>query len=350
MKELLSFGFRALLLLLINNIFSLPFQGVASAQTDMVPGLAVSEEKIFIEEDQGKLTLCWAGRINFVKPSQAPVSVIVESSLTPTGKWRPLPSSRFRLISAYKVGVNSIYQKSPVASMSLPATPIGKTSRSELAALLEKDQVINVKIAVKGIAQRAGAKSLAETDYELRPLGYALLRAIQAEDLAGVQYLLEKGADVNSADLQGWSALMAASSAGRADIVRLLLNKGVKVNARSRGFPMIVSANGSITPYGNTALMAAAFSGRAEIMAMLLEKQAQVNAKRDDRWTPLMAACSSTSGEAVKLLLDAGADKNVVDDSGYSALAMAIIHRNSGAIRLLKARGALLAVPWDRVE
>ncbi len=73
----------------------------------MVPGLAVSDEEIIIEESQDKLTLYWAGRIAFVKPSQAPISVIVDSSLTPTGKWQPLPSSRFRLISAYQKGVNS---------------------------------------------------------------------------------------------------------------------------------------------------------------------------------------------------------------------------------------------------
>jgi len=350
MKKLVSLGIRALFVLLLNNIFSLPFQGVASAQTDRVPGLAVSGEEIFIEQDHDKLTLYWAGRIAFVKPSQAPISVIVESSLTPTGNWQPLSSSRFRLISAYKIGVNSIYQKSPVASMSLPATPLGKTTESALAALLEKDQVINVKIALKGTTQKYGSKLIAEMDYELKPLGYALLNAAQAGDLAEVQDLLGKGAEANSANLQGWSALMTASSAGRADIVRLLLDKGVRVNARSKGFPIIVSANGSKIPPGTTALMAAAYSGRPEIAAMLLEKQAQVNARRDDRWTPLMAACSSISAETVRLLLDAGADKDVVDDSGYSPLAMAIINRNRGAVRMLKARGAVLAVPWDAVE
>src|SRR4030043_1187835 len=162
MKKLVSFGFRALFILLLHNIISLPFPGVASAQRDMVPGLAVSDEEIIIEESQDKLTLYWAGRIAFVKPSQAPISVIVDSSLTPTGKWQPLPSSRFRLISAYKKGVNQIYQKSPVASISLPATPIGKTTQSALAALLEKDQVINVKIALKGTTVKFGAKRMAE--------------------------------------------------------------------------------------------------------------------------------------------------------------------------------------------
>ncbi len=350
MKKLVRFGFHCIIIFLLNIMFSPSFQGVTSAQTGAVPGLAVSDEEIFIDEGQDKLILYWAGRIAFVKPSRSPISVIVESSLNPAGDWQPLPSSRFRLISAYRVGVNSIYQRSPVASMSLPKTPIGKTTQSALGALLEKGQVINVKIAIKGTTRKYGAKPIAEMDYELKPLGYALLNAVQAGNLAEVQGLLEKGAEVDSANLQGWSALMIASSSGRADIVKLLLDKGVRVNAKSKAFPIIVSANGSKIPPGTTALMAAAYSGRPEIAAMLLEKQAQVNAKRDDRWTPLMAACSSTSAETVRLLLEAGADKNVVDDSGYSPLAMAIINRNGGAIRMLKARGALLNVPWSTME
>jgi hypothetical protein len=193
MKNLVSFGFRALVILLLNNMLSLAFQGVASAQTDTVPGLAVSSEEIFIEEGQDKLTLYWAARIAFVKPSQAPISVIVESSLTPAGNWQPLPGSRFRLISAYKIGVNSIYQRAPVAYMSLPTTPVDKTTQSALAVLLEKDQVINVKVALKGLTKKFGAKSVAEMDYQLKPLGYALLKAAQGGDLAGVQDLLEKG-------------------------------------------------------------------------------------------------------------------------------------------------------------
>ena len=126
----------------------------------------------------------------------------------------------------------------------------------------------------------------------------------------------------------------------------MLLGKGAKVNARTKGFPIILSANGSAIPAGTTALMAAAYSGRPDIVAMLLEKRALVNAKRDDRWTPLMAACSSSSGETVKMLLEAGANGDVVEESGYSPLAMAIINRNNGAVRLLKAQGAVFAVPW----
>ncbi len=343
MRKLVNIGISVLLLVFLNSVFSPVFQDVASAQTDSVPGLAVSDEEIFVEESGGKLTLFWGGLISFVKPSTEPVSVVIESSLSPLGQWQPVAISRFRIRSDKKIRVNSVYQKSPVAYMALP-TESGLPSA--FANFFEKDQVINVKIAIKGAGQTTGGKSISEIDYRLKPLGYALLKAVQAGDFAGVNALLDKGADPDATDLKGWSALMAAASAGRGQIVRLLLDKGAKINARTKAFPIILSANGSAIPGGSNALIAAAYSGRPDIVSLLLEKHAQVNTRTDDKWTPLMAACFSGSGETVRMLLDAGADQDVVNESGYSPLAMAIINRNRGAVHILKARGAVLTVPW----
>jgi len=344
MKKLVSFGFHAIIILLLNSMFSAPFEGIASAQTDSVPRLAVSDEKIFIEPTHDKLTLYWAGHISFVKTSKAEVTVTVESTLAPIGSWQTASRNRFRFVS--ELGTNSSYQRAPVASIALPTTPIGKNTKSAFSGLLEKDQVINVKIALKRLGQRATEGTVTEVDFKLKPFGYALIKAAEAGDPVVVNSLLENGADPDSTDLRGWSALMAACSAGKSEIVKLLLDKGAKVNARTKGFPIILSANGSAIPSGTTALMAAAYSGRPDIVAMLLEKQALVNAKRDDRWTPLMAACASSSGETVKMLLEAGANGDVVEESGYSPLAMAIINRNNGAVRLLKDQRSVLAVPW----
>jgi hypothetical protein len=78
--------------------------------------------------------------------------------------------------------------------------------------------------------------------------------------------LLEKGADVNAKDNDGWTALHGASYNGHSEIVRMLLaQKGIEVNAKSYG--------------GWTALHWASFYGHPETVAMLLEKGADVTAK-----------------------------------------------------------------------
>ena len=45
--------------------------------------------------------------------------------------------------------------------------------------------------------------------------------------------LLAKGADINSVDDRGWTALMHACDKGYTDMVRLFLQKGAKVNIKS---------------------------------------------------------------------------------------------------------------------
>ena len=43
-------------------------------------------------------------------------------------------------------------------------------------------------------------------------------------------FLLEQGVDVNSKSKKGFSALMAASAAGKTEIAKLLISKGANVN------------------------------------------------------------------------------------------------------------------------
>jgi ankyrin repeat protein len=79
--------------------------------------------------------------------------------------------------------------------------------------------------------------------------------------------------------------------------VRLLLDKGADVNARSK--------------QGRTPLViAAAHDGNIEVMRLLIKKGADVKAKSPDGFTALISAASHGNVEAVKLLLARGADVN----------------------------------------
>ncbi|MCK5342252.1 MAG: ankyrin repeat domain-containing protein, partial [Candidatus Heimdallarchaeota archaeon] len=50
-------------------------------------------------------------------------------------------------------------------------------------------------------------------------------------ELAG--YLLEKGADINAKEGNGWSALMFASMGGQTECVKMLIMAGADVNCRT---------------------------------------------------------------------------------------------------------------------
>jgi ankyrin repeat protein len=69
--------------------------------------------------------------------------------------------------------------------------------------------------------------------------GAELFDAVERNDLAAVEELLLRGADVNSLDPRcppyACPALMAAACRGYSDMVRLLLANGADVNARDVG-------------------------------------------------------------------------------------------------------------------
>ncbi len=58
-----------------------------------------------------------------------------------------------------------------------------------------------------------------------------------------VESLLEEGADIDATDEEGCTALERASFAGKADVVKLLLKKGARIEGK-HGFstPLILAA------------------------------------------------------------------------------------------------------------
>jgi hypothetical protein len=112
---------------------------------------------------------------------------------------------------------------------------------------------------------------------------------------------------------------------------------------------------------GYTALMGAAFGGDAAIVRMLLDRGAAVNArtgasaKRSGAGvTALMIAAQKGHLEAARLLLDGGADPNLEalplradgrEFAGETALSLALGAGHPPIVELLLARGAR----WDAV-
>lgn len=103
--------------------------------------------------------------------------------------------------------------------------------------------------------------------------GKTLVDAAKRRDIISVRNYLNAGGDPNISNLLGNNALFFAADRGHEDIVRLLLQRGAKVN---------------VTCMGSTPLHQAIAMKDLIIVKMLVEHGAEVNVlTRDDKKTPL---------------------------------------------------------------
>jgi uncharacterized protein len=135
--------------------------------------------------------------------------------------------------------------------------------------------------------------------------GSKLTKAAYKGDAAEVELLLKNGADPNDRQM-GITALMTACNRGHVDVVRSLLDKGADVNAKDWE--------------GWTALMAAA-AGAAhdnnqnkeerclEIVELLIDRGANVNQKGRRFQTALKDADDAGHNRVKELLIQHGATK-----------------------------------------
>jgi hypothetical protein len=110
-----------------------------------------------------------------------------------------------------------------------------------------------------------------------------------------VQWLLEKGADVNARSGDSCSALLLASSGGHDQIVQRLLKEGADVNPQGG--------------YYGSAIQAAVGEGHDQIVQWLLGKGADVNTQGGHYGSALQAAVVKGHGQVVERLLERGAAK-----------------------------------------
>ena len=102
------------------------------------------------------------------------------------------------------------------------------------------------------------------------------------------------------------TALHIASRKGNARAVRWLIEMGADVNAANLD--------------GNPPMWHACFAGSEEIVRDLAAAGADVNQVNDNHTTSLMYCSSSGRESMVKLLIDLGADKSLENLDGYTAL------------------------------
>eukprot|EP00439_Symbiodinium_sp_Y106_P065696 s1757_g10.t1 len=152
-----------------------------------------------------------------------------------------------------------------------------------------------------------------------------LYEASRCGPAAEVENLLRVPADPDTVvvdfDMLPGSPLMSASSAGRLDVVKLLVEARAQVDLTDRS--------------GGTALIYAAINGHAGVLQFLMESGAQVGLSDRHGWTSLMHAAVNGHAEVVKLLLEAGAELDVCHQESSGALMTAANRGHSQVLQLL---------------
>jgi ankyrin repeat protein len=208
-----------------------------------------------------------------------------------------------------------------------------------------------------------------------------LLAAVINDHMAVARLLIESGANVNAVDWYGQTPLWAAVDVRNVDVpgptrdngvdraavievIKLLLERGAEVDARTREYPperRWLTGLGSLAwvdVTGQTAFLRAALAGDLTVMRLLLDAGADPNIDTFTGTSPLMAAAGvnwvvnqtydegpEALLEAVKLCWELGNDVNQVNHMGVGAVHGAANRGSDEIIRFLHEKGARLDVP-----
>ena len=167
----------------------------------------------------------------------------------------------------------------------------------------------------------------------------SIVAAVKSGDIGTVRALIQRGADVNTAEADGATALHWASYRDDLGSAEALLRAGANVNAAN--------------DLGATPLWTASLNGSAAMVRRLLEAGANPNAKLLLGETPLMVAARSGHTEVVRLLVEQRADVNVSAARKQTALMWAVAQKHPDVVALLLSHGADVharSEVWTNVE
>ena len=154
----------------------------------------------------------------------------------------------------------------------------------------------------------------------------SLADAAERRDHSSIRTLLQGGADVNSVQIDGTTALHWAAYNDDAEMVALLVGAGADVHALNR--------------YAVPPLAPASTNGNAAVVKLLLEAGADANTRMKGGETVLMLAARSGNVETVEALLARGAAPNTRERLGQTALMWAAAEGHARVVRVLIEAGA----------
>lgn len=186
---------------------------------------------------------------------------------------------------------------------------------------------------------------------EITPLMHAINRGY----ISILELLLSKGASVDTTTA-GWTALHRAADMVNAPMVMLLLVKGADIEARSpKDFSLkkhslarlgsdlgdYDEVDASDADMGWTALLRAATNGQELMVRLLVEKGAHIEARSPNSGTPLICAAQGNHQAIVEFLLKNGAVVDAGDEFGWKPLHRVMVNRSGEDVaQMLLTHGA----------
>ncbi len=155
-----------------------------------------------------------------------------------------------------------------------------------------------------------------------------IMAAVEREDIRELRRLISLSQNVNVKQPPAWRTPLYTAAAGNHP-------KSVEVLVELGADPNIADINGS------TALSAASMSGNAKTIQQLVHAGAGVNSPGPAGLTPMMLAAEKGHVEAVRALLAAGADPNLRTPSGETALTLAQKNGQERVVKLLREARSL---------
>jgi ankyrin repeat protein/nucleoside phosphorylase len=185
---------------------------------------------------------------------------------------------------------------------------------------------------------------------------YPIIAAVQGlrSPVKMVEVLVQKRADVNVKDKNGWTALHMAARCGNQAVARLLLRHRAHTNAKTHDGESAISIAVKndqeaivrlLEEYDvkidlgdhhiQTMLLQAAKYGRDLQMRLLLDRKAKVYVKSPDRQNRLHRDTGNRCEVVMRPLLEHQLNNDLKDEEGLTALPWAVCRGNELAVRLL---------------
>lgn len=169
--------------------------------------------------------------------------------------------------------------------------------------------------------------------------------------------LIERGANIEEVNDEGYTPLMEAAREGHEEMVALLLSQGADINAQTEetletaltlaccgGFlevvDFLVKAGADISAGANTPLMEASQEGHIELVRYLIATGADVNSATSSGDTALMYACDNGHTDVAEVLVSAGANIEQEAEGGRTPLMKACRSGHAATVEFLISRGA----------